>query len=583
VLQQTALESWNVIPAAQKARRGNQGALDLPVLVVEPGGQGLNETRREYTRPLQILWSVVGLVLLIACANVANLLLARAAGRQKEMAVRLATGASRFRLLQQLLTESLLLSLLGGALGILFGAWAKDFLLSWNPLGDAAVSGIAPQLDWRVLSFTLGVSLLTSLLFGLAPALRSTRVDLHAALKDEARSTGTRARLSKALLVAQVAMSVVLLIGAGLFVRTLRNLYSLEIGFNQENLSLFRVDPRLNNHYNEQLAALYEQMIERLRAVPGVRSATLSRHPLLSGSSARVGVYPQGQARFGGETDVSYLQLVRANFFETMEMPLLAGRALTAQDDGRAPKVAVVNQAFARQFFKGGDPLGKRFDFEAPQLGTNVEIVGVVLDARYTGLRQDNPPTVYAPYLQQASLSQMNFEVRTAGDPLALLPAIRAAMRQVDSKLPLFDVKTQRRQIEESITRERAFAKLTAFFGLLALLLAGIGLYGVMAYAVSQRTREIGIRLALGAQAGEALRMVLRQGMALVLSGTLVGLIAAYNATKIVASMLYGVTPNDALTFAGVAVLLLVVALLACWIPARRATQVDPMIALRCD
>jgi predicted permease len=582
VLQQTAIESWDSFPADRKAQRQDKGPRDLPGLGVESGSRGLNETRREYVWPLQVLWFIVALVLLIACANVANLLLARAAVRQKELAVRLAMGASRFRLIRQLLTESLLLSLLGGGFGLLFGWWAKDFLLQWNPLGSVAPA-ISLKLDLRVLAFTMLVSLLTGMVFGIAPAWRATRVNLNATLKDGGRSqsSGSRLRLNKALLVAQVAMSVVLLIGAGLFVRTLSNLSNVDVGFNRENLLLFRLDPRLNSYKNEQIAPLYEQIVERLQATPGVQSVTLSRHPLLSGSSAQMGVYLQGQPKVAGNGVAAYVHIVRSNFFDTMEMRLLLGRTLSPQDVKSAPKVIVINQALARQLFGDDYPIGKLLDFENPAIGGNFEVVGVVSDARYTKLRQDNPPTVYTPYLQQQSFSQMNFEVRTAGNPLAMIPAIRDAVRQVDKALPLFDVKSQSRQIEESISRERAFAKLTTFFGLLALLLASIGLYGVMAYSVAQRTREIGIRIALGAQRWDVLRLMIRQGMLLVIIGVTLGLVVAYNATHLLAAMLYGVTPNDGLTFSGVIVLLLAVALLACFVPARRAARVDPMVALR--
>jgi predicted permease len=582
VLQQTAIESWDTTPAEQKANRKDLGQRDLPLLTVESGSHGLNELRREYSRPLQILWVVVGLVLLIACANVANLLLARAAVRQKEIAVRLATGASRLRLIRQLLTESILLALIGGALGVVFGYWAKDILLLWSPWGNAGTA-IDLKLDWRVLGFTTGIALLTGIVFGLAPALRTTRIDLNSALKDDSRnqSGGSATRLSKALIVAQVAMSVILLVGAGLFVRTLRNLNNVEVGFNRENLLLFRVDPRLNSYKNEQIAPLYEQIIEGLQTIPGVRSATMSRHPLLGGSFAHMGVSVHGQPKPGRNENMAYVHIVRSNFFETMEMPLLLGRQFSPQDDKKAPKVIVINQALAQQLFKDDTPIGKYLDFENPAIGGNFEIVGVVKDARYSKLQQDNPPTLYTPYLQQTSFSQMNFEVRTVGEPLSMIPAIREAVQQVDKNLPLFDVKTQNQQIEDSVSKERTFAHLTTFFGLLALLLASIGLYGVMAYSVAQRTREIGIRVALGAQKGDVLRLVIRQGMLLVMIGAGIGIIVAYNLTRMVSSMLYGVTPNDPLTFAGVAFLQLLVTLLACFLPARHAAQTDPMVALR--
>jgi predicted permease len=582
LLQQTAIESWETFPPDRKAARQDKGPRDLPALLVESGSQGLNESRRQYTRPLQVLWFVVAVVLLIACANVANLLLARAAVRQKELMVRLAMGASRLRLMRQLLTESLMLSMLGGLLGLLFGWWAKDFLLRMNPSGTS-LSEVDLSLDLRVLGFTMLLSILTGIIFGIAPALRATRVNLSSGLKDEGRSqsSGSRGRLSRALIVAQVALSVVLLIGAGLFVRTLRNLKTVEVGFNSENLLLFRVDPRLNNYKNEQIAPLYEQMIDRLENVPGVRSATISRHPLLSGSSGQMGVSVHGEPKQDGSGVIAHVHIVRSNFFETMEMPILLGRGLSPQDDRRTPRVIVINQTLARRLFEDHNPIGRHLDFESPLIGGNFEVVGVVPDARYTQLRQDNPPTVYAPYLQQTSFSQMNFEVRTESDPVSMIPAIHEAVRQVDKNLPLFDVKTQSRQIEESVTRERSFAHLTTIFGVLAILLAAIGLYGVLAYSVAQRTREIGIRMALGAQKRDVLGLVIGHGMLIVVVGTLIGLFAAYSATGVVTTMLYGVTPNDWITFAGVSLLMLAVALLACLVPALRAARTDPMVALR--
>ncbi len=581
VLHRTALEGWDAFPTDKKKTPDQQGERDLPLLRVESGSQGLNDVRKGYEMPLRILQFVVGLVLLIACANVANLLLSRATTRQKEMAVRLALGASRWRVLRQLLTESILLALIGGLAGLVFAYWAKDFLVQWNPWGNR-LPVLDLSLDWRVLGFTTAVSVLTGLLFGCAPAWRATRVDVNPALKDGGRGSqgSSRSWFSKALIVAQVAMSLVLLIGAGLFMRTLRNLQTVDVGFNPENLLLFRVDPRLNNYKDEQIAQLYEAMVARLESVPGVRSVTLSRHPLLSGSSSINSIQVQGQEPRSERERRVWTQRVRANFFETMEVPLLAGRHLTLQDDRRAPKVAIVNQTLARQFFGDENPLGRRFGYGAVENSGDIEIVGVVKDAYYTHLRYGIPPTVYLPYPQQVP-SQMNFAVRTTSDASSFIPAIREAVQQVDKNLPLFEIKTQERQIEQGFAREQSFARLTTFFALLALLLSSIGLYGVLAYSVTQRAHEIGIRLALGARSGDVLLLVIRQGMLLVTLGATVGLIAAFNLTRLIETMLFEVTPHQPVMFAGVALLLAAVGLAACYFPARRAAKTDPMAVLR--
>lgn len=581
VLQQTALEGWNTAPPALKAGEG-QEPRDLPQLRVESGSRGLNEVRRSYRQPLMILMAIVGLVLAVACANIANLLLARAASRQAEIGVRLALGASRGRLIRQLLTESLLLALAGGALGFLFGYWAKDVLVRWNPWGSGSFT-LDLKLDLRVFGFTLAVSLLTGLLFGIAPALRATRVDLNTALKGDARtlSRSSGSWAGKSLIAAQVAMSLVLLIGAGLFLRTLQNLRSVDIGFNPANLVIFRVDPRLNRYEAAQIMPLYERMIEKIEALPGVRSATLSRHPLLSGSGqySQIRVGNQAPEPNPHSLNVSVLR-VRSNFFETMEMPLLSGRSLTPQDDSRGRKVAVINQRLADQYFADENPLGKRFSFARSRSNVEIEIVGIVKDAKYAELRNDNPPTIYLSYLQEAP-SQMNFEVRTADEPGALIPAIREAVRQVDSNLPLFAIKTQSLQAEESLIQERFFANLTICFGALALLLACIGLYGVISYSVTRRTREVGIRMALGAGRGDVVRMVMRESLMLVALGVVIGLGLAIAATRLIASMLYGLKPTDPLTIAVAILSMMAVAALAGYLPARRAARVDPMVALR--
>jgi predicted permease len=581
IFQQTALEGWQAAQARTHARgqKLSQEPRDVPALRVSPGGQGLTESRRKYSQPLMILMAVVGLVLLIACVNVANLLLARAATRQKEVAVRLAMGASRIRLIRQLLTESVLLAILGGGLGILFAYWAKDMLLALRAWGGGPLA-LDLKLDLRVLGFTTAVCLITGILFGLAPALRATRIDLAHALKDSARSlsAGSRSLLSRSLIVTQVALSLLLLIGAGLFVRTLRNLQNVDVGFNRENLLLFKIDPELAGYKDAQVMDLYRQLVERIEAVPGVRSVTISRHPLLSGKSRFGPISTQGAAPQSDE-DV-YANIVAANFFETMEIPILLGRGLSPRDDQREPKVAVINQTMARKYFGDENPIGRRFGFGGPETSGQIEIVGVVRDAKYTDLRRQTPPTFYVPY-QQEPPGQMTFAVRAADDATALIAPIRETVREVDQKLPLSDVRTQSQQVNESIAQERLFATLSSFFGLLALLLASIGLYGVMSYSVARRTNEIGIRLALGAQRGDVMRLVLRETLLLVLIGLVIGLGAAMASTRLISSMLFGLTPNDPGTILLAALLLVAVATLAGYLPARRASRVDPMVALR--
>ena len=599
VFHQSVVEHRAARQKEAQAQRGNPiKALepkDFPRLTIESGSQGEMNSRRYYAPSLYMLLGVVGLVLLIACANVANLLLARAASRRKEIGVRLALGASRRRLVRQLLTESLMLAGFGGALGILIALWIKDGLLAVSDWGPSALE---PRLDWRVLGFTLALSLLTGIIFGIVPAWRATKVDLAPALKDNSRgsSAASRSLLSRSLVVAQVALSLLLLVGAGLFLRTLLNLHRVEPGFNTRNLLLFGVRPSLIGYKDENLEQLYQRMFDRIEAVPGVQAVTFSQNALLSeGWNSRV-VYmraalsaepdAEGRIKPSGET---YIHQVRENFLEAIGVPLLAGRALKPSDDAKAPKVVVVNQTFANKYFPDENPIGKRFTFDTKK-PDEIEIVGLARDAKYTRQRDEIPPTVYIPWRQSLrGVSSVTFEVRTAGDPKAAVASIRQAVREVDDNLPLIGVKTQVEQTEETLEMERLFAKLLSLFGLLAQQLASIGLYGVMAYSVSQRTNEIGIRMALGANQRDVLKMVLRQGVALTLVGVVLGLACAYALTKYLESkmnlndMLYGVKVSDPLTYGVIAVLLTLVALLACFIPARRATRVDPMVALRCE
>ena len=587
--------------ARQAAAKGNGGNVisDLdpkqyPHLFADPGGQGEMYRRKYYAPSLYLLLGVVGLVLLIACANVANLLLSRAAGRQKEIGLRIALGASRWRLVRQLLTESLLLSILGGFLGIIFAIWIKDGLISVSLWGGRGMA-LEPRLDWRVLGFTLALSLLTGIVFGLAPAWRSTRVDLTPSLKDSGRSSTSvhRSLLSRGLVVVQVALSLLLLVGAGLFVRTLLNLQRVDPGFNTQNLLLFDVEPALIGYKDEKLRQVYGQISERLESVPGVQGVTFSRVPLLSQSSSSSSVFlrealnatPDSEGRIKPSGD-GYRHVVRENFLQAMGIPLLAGRTFGPQDNTTSPRVVVVNQTFASKYFPNESAVGKRFTFDNKK-PDDLEIVGVCKDAKYTSQRDDIPPTVYQSYRQERPQSGVTFEVRTVGDPGATIASVRSVVHEIEPNLPVTNVKSQVEQADETLRMERLFAKLLTLFALLAQQLAAIGLFGVLAYTVSQRTHEIGIRMALGADRASVLRMIVKQGMTLAILGVILGIVGAYVLTKYLESwislskMLFGVKVSDPLTYGLIAVLLTVVALIACYIPARRATKVDPLVALR--
>jgi predicted permease len=565
--QSVPRQSVVLIPASQ----GFQGMI-----------RGIPSLRAQFSEPLRILMAVVGLVLLIACANVANLLLARATARRKEIAVRLALGAGRLRLIRQLLTESMLLALAGGVLGLVFAWWGSSILLALVGSGRNPVF-LKLTLDARVLSFTTAASLLAGILFGLVPAWRATRVDLTPALKDNARISrgGARLGLGKMLVVTQVALSLLLLIGAGLFVRSLEKLQSFDAGFNRENVLLISTDPEMIGYQRgaRQIVDLYQRMLEGIKAIPGVRSVSLSGEGLLSGSGTTAG----GMLQVRGRPPQNYSSSVCAvgpEYFETVGMTILRGRGFTAQDHEKEPNVAVVNETFARQYFGGDNELGHRFGIGRGD--SEIEIVGIVKDAKYETLREEATPTIYVPYVQGPfHWRGTTFHIRTAADPTRIITAVRQAVREIDANLPLFNIKTLATQVDETLVQERLIGTVSSFFGLLSLLLAAVGLYGVLAYAVNQRTHEIGIRMALGAQRGEVLLMVLRQGMKLVLIGVVLGLAASFAATRLVASYLFGITATDPVTFVGAPILLLIVAFLACFVPARRATRVDPLVALR--
>jgi predicted permease len=580
--QATALE---IMPAPKRANESAQiEPKDYPMLVALPGSRGMWEMRKIYSFTLYLLFGVVALVLLIACANVANLLLARSASRGAEITVRLAVGAGRGRLLRQLLTESVLLAALGGAVGVLFALWGKDVLAS---MGAKPGSFLPPDLDyqlnWRVLGFTVAVSLVTGTLFGLAPAWRATRLDLTSALKVSNRgsSGGARSRLSKALVVAQVAMSLVLLIGAGLFLRTLRNLEQVNLGFNQDNLLLFTLKPEAAGYKDEKLGQFYQQLLSRLDALPGVRSASFANVPLIAHYVNNTSLILPGETAQSSAEHMTNMQTVRDNYFSTMEIPLLRGRGFNEHDDQHSPRVAIVSETLARKYFPNQDPIGQRFGLDEKSAG-KIEIVGVARDIKYNSQREGDEPLMYTPWLQDMeSVGEMYFALRVSGDPTSLVTAVRQAVQEADQNLPLTKVTTQAVQTSDTLTSERTFAKLVTFFGALALLLAAIGLYGVMAYSVTQRTHEIGIRMALGARAIDVLRLVVRNGAVLALIGIAIGLGGAFALTRLMKTLLFGVTTTDAATFAVVSLLILLVAVLACYLPARRATKVDPLVALR--
>jgi predicted permease len=460
------------------------------------------------------------------------------------------------------------LSGLGGALGLVLGYVGRPLL----PFGQNA------PIDWRVFGFAAGLSAMAGLAFGLVPALRATRLDLAGAMKESSRSvTGTRSRLGKALLVAQVAISLVLLVAAGLFLRTLGNLRAVDIGFNPDNLLMFAINPLLNRYEPDRTRQLYRDLQDQLAAMAGVRSVALARHPLLSGSTSITSAWLAGRA----ESVNVHLMIVSPGFFRTMEIPLRQGRDFAATDVEGAPKVAVVNEAAARLLFSEGGALGGRFGFER-EASTEIEIVGVIRDTKYNSLRDAAPPTVYQPFMQGPPRG-MNVILRTAGDPSTLIEPARAAVRRVDAALPLTSVATQTEQIERRFAQERLFANAYVLFGTLALALASIGLFGLMSYSVARRTNEIGIRMALGATRHTVARMVLGESLVVVAIGIALGLAGSLAAGRFVSTILFGLEPTDALTMAFAVLLIVAVTIGAAYVPARRASRVDPMVALRQD
>jgi len=529
---------------------------------------------------LFLLLGAVGFVLLIACGNVANLLLARSTARQKEIAIRLALGASRARLARQLLTESLLLALLSGAAGLLISLWGVSVFVT-------AARALIPRLDevgldFRVLLFTLGVSLATGLLFGLVPAWRASKSAMHETLKEGGR-TGVGAgqqRLRGLLVVAEMALSLVLLIGAGLLVKSFVHVLTADKGFDVEqvltaNLTLSSVK------YGEpkQQALFFQQFLESVKTVPGVEAAAIVNNAPLAGGGTNGGIIIEGRPDDPQKRPIAEKSIISPEYFNVMRTSLVRGRVFNDRDNVSGVPVAIINESLARRYFAGEEPIGKRIDFNWDTKGTQ-EIVGIVRDVKQYGLDLPTEPTIYVPYLQRPD-SGMTAVVRSSLDPASLVGALRKQLIALDKEQPLAQVRTMEQVVAESTAQRRVMVMVSAVFGALALLLAALGLYGVMAYTVTLRTREIGVRMALGAQRGDVLRLVIRNGMALALIGIAVGLTGAVALTRLMVSLLFNVTPTDAITFTVVPALLILVALLACFIPARRATKVDPLVALR--
>ena len=562
---------------------------DEPRIELTTAAHGMPSLRNAFAQPLYALFAAVVLILLIACANVAGLMLARSTARRREIAMRTALGATRSRLIRQLLTESLLLSLAGGTAGIVLGYWGAEALSAflsrnwWRPLQ------VDVHPDWRVLAFTLLVSGFVGLTFGLAPAFASEKVNLVPALKEgvsgsEGATGGRRFTLGNTLVVVQMALAVLVLVGAGLLVRTLRNLETVNTGFDPRNLLIFGVDTTYSNHFSARaggnLAVLSRELQEQLAVLPGVKSATYSEMPLLSGGHEQAVVYAENEP--DSMLTVDFLS-VAPGFFTTMRIPLLAGRSLNAQDseDAQAARNltylhVVINEDLAHRLFGMQNPIGQHFRSGEPNSPLS-EVVGVVGNAKYGDLREAMTPTIYGAVGSEGA----SFEVRTAIDPETLMPEIRNAVKYFDSNLLITDMKTQMEWIDQNIFLERLIADLSSLFALLALIVACVGIYGLLSYQVTRRTQEIGVRLALGAQQNDVLRLVIRQGAILVTLGVVIGTGASLALTRYLQSFLFEVKPYDPVTMIGVTLLLVVVALLASYIPARRAAKVDPMVALR--
>jgi predicted permease len=553
-------------------------------LILDTGSHGRPILQHDTKQPLLVLLAMVGLVLLIACANLAGLLIARGEGRQREIALRLALGAGRARLVRQLMTESVLLALAGGAAGLALASGTLSVIVNSIPENEGA-SGLTAQLDFRVVIFACVVSLLTGVLFGLAPAIRATRTDLQSVLKDQGVNvSGGKAnvRVRKSLMVSQIALTAVLLAAAGLFAHSLLNLKTQDLGVHPDHVLEFSISPELNRYTPAQSIALADRIRKSVEPLPGVRAASESEIPMLADSNSSSNLTVEGyNAQEDEDTNVDQ-NWVGPNFLATMGIPLLNGREFSESDSGKAPKVAVINEAMARRFFAGRNPIGLHFGFGGGKdVKLDTEIVGIVKDSKNTDVKKQTSPSVFLPYAQSEHAGNATFYLRTTQDPVALTIAVRDLMQGIDSSLPVYGVKTLTAQVDEIMFTDRLVTVFSLCLGLLASLLAAVGLYGVMAYVVARRTREIGIRMALGATQRNVAWMILREIIGMLAMGLCIGLIAAYGIGRLVASLLFGVKASDPIVFMIAAGLLAAVALLAGWLPSRKAANVDPMVALR--
>ncbi|MGH9833108.1 MAG: ABC transporter permease, partial [Blastocatellia bacterium] len=559
---------------------GAKGAgKSLPTILLMDGSRGHTDRIQDLSLPLKLLMGVVGFVLLIACANVANLLLARASARHKEIAVRLAIGASRWRIVRQLLTESAILAALGGGAGLLVASWLTSLLLGFQQQTNFVPRAFDGSLDARALTFTLGLSLLTGIVFGLAPALVASKPDFVAALKEDTPKLGVGARrwsLRNLLVVTQVALSLVVLIGAGLLVKSLRALQAIDPGFQPAKVVTASFDLSKNGYDEARARQFVSQLTERVAALPGVEAVSFGNIVAFSNSFWISGATPEGYQPQPGERLAFDFNAISPNYFQTLGVPLAGGREFTAQDTAEAPRVAIINEAMARRYWPGQEAVGKRLN----RGRVDHEVVGVVRNGKEKGLTADPRPAIYLP-LTQSYRPELTLHVRTATGAQTLLAAVRREVQSLDATLPVYNLQTLAQQKDGSLYTERLAAALLTLFGLLALSLAAVGIYGVLSYAVTERTREMGIRLALGAQPRDLLKLVVGQGMILVLIGLVIGAGASFALTRLIEKLLFGVSATDPLTFAVIPLLLAGVALLACWIPARRATRMDPLAALR--
>jgi len=556
---------------------------------LQAGARGSSTLRGEYGDSLKVLMALVGFVLLIACANVANLLLARGSVRKKEFAVRLAIGAGRRRLIRQLMSESLLLALAGAVAGILLAQWADTLLLQMVSRMSRGHEVIQIDLrpDARMLGFALFVTILSAILFGLIPALRVTRVDLSPILKSSAggeagESGNRRLPVAKVLVIAQVAISLILLVAAGLFVHSLSKLSEVNLGYQRENLLLFQIDGRPAGYKGAANLRFQQELLEKFSNVPGVRAATLSSNGLFSDSESGDPISVEDYMPKTGEKPNSRMDHIGPGYFSTVGIPILIGREIGPQDSGSGPRAAVINQEFARHFFGSTNPIGKKVRDVYPGNPQEMEIVGIVADAKYNSLREKTPTRIYAPYFNPMwEHSYAFFEIRTQADPASVSASLRKIVRETNSAIQPIEIKTMPGLVDDSLHTDRFVARLAGVFGFLAMLLASIGLYGIMTYTVARRTRDIGIRMALGAQPGGVLWLVLRETLLLVLVGVAVGLPVAFAGTRLLKSMLFGLGVVDPVAIVVSTMMLAAIAALAGFLPARRAMRVDPMIALR--